>query len=358
MSETSNMIEESIKRILADQVDRKVLDAVEAGEWPQALWDVLEESGFTEILGSPDEEGGLQWADAYPVFHAIGRYAAPVPLAETAVANYLIATHDLPRRQGPLTFVAVERGATLADDTLTIDATVTSVPWARYAKAFVVAASVDGRQVLAMVDAGVPGLQIDASANLAGEPLDTVTFKDCRVETFRRVDRVIDLTAYGALIRAAMMAGAVEAILVSSVDYANERVQFGRPIGKFQAIQQSLAQLAGEATSSQSAALAAFSCVTQEPGRFETAVAKIRAGKAAGLASSISHQVHGAIGFTWEHTLHYSTQRLWSWRAEYGTEATWAAELGGAAIERRSANFWSDLTAHHGGNPVTTGGER
>jgi acyl-CoA dehydrogenase len=353
MSETSSMIEESIQRILADQVDRKVLDAVESGEWPQALWDALEQSGFTEILAAPDDENAPQWADAYPMFHAIGRYAAPVPLAETAVANYLLATHDLPRRQGALTFVDAQEGATLVDGALVLNATIAGVPWARRAQAYVVTARVGARQAIALVDANVAGLRVDAGTNLAGEPLDTVAFTTCRAEAFRLLDREIDLLAYGALIRAAMMAGAVEAVLASSVEYANERVQFGRPIGKFQAIQQSLAQLAGEATSSQSAALAAFACIGREPGRFETAVAKIRAGKAAGLASSIAHQVHGAIGFTWEHTLHYATQRLWSWRAEYGTEAWWAAELGRAAITRRSARLWSDLTSHYGAGAGT-----
>jgi acyl-CoA dehydrogenase len=356
MSETSSMIEESIQRILADQVNRKVLDAVEAGEWPQALWETLEQSGFTGILGAPDEDSAPQWADAYPMFHAIGRYAAPVPLAETAVANYLIATHELPRREGALTFVDAQAGATLVDGALVLDATIAGVPWARWARAYVVTARIGAGQAIALVDAGAAGLRVDNATNLAGEPLDTVSFNGCRAEAFSLLDRDVDLQAYGALIRAAMMAGAVEAVLASSVQYANERVQFGRPIGKFQAIQQSLAQLAGEATSSQSAALAAFSCVGQEPGRFETAVAKIRAGKAAGLAPSIAHQVHGAIGFTWEHTLHYATQRLWSWRAEYGTEASWAAELGRAAIARRGAGLWDDLTSHYGALAVTAAG--
>jgi acyl-CoA dehydrogenase len=149
------------------------------------------------------------------------------------------------------------------------------------------------------------------------------------------------------LIRSASMAGAIETLLESSVRYAGERVQFGKPIAKFQAIQQSLASLAGEATSAQSAALAAFGSSVRMPGRFETAVAKIRTGKAAGVAAGIAHQVHGAIGFTWEHPLHYFTQRLWAWRAEYGTEAQWAIRLGREAIERRGLNLWADITARH-----------
>lgn len=344
MSETANMIAESIGRILADQVDRELLDAVDAGEWPTALWDALETAGFTTIFG----DTGTSWADAYPMFHAIGRHSAPVPLAETAVASGLCAAHDLPQPAGPLTFF--DAGAQAADegDALRFDTTVRAVPWARRARAFVVEAQAGGRDVLALIDADTAGLRIEPGTNLAGEPLDTVVLDGCRSRAHVTTDGPAGLLVYGALIRAAMMAGAVEAALASAVQYANERIQFGRPIGKFQAVQQSLAQLAGEATSSQSAALAAFSCVDRRPGRFETAVAKIRAGKAAGLAAGIAHQVHGAIGFTWEHTLHHATQRLWSWRAEYGTEAWWAAELGRHAISQRGARMWPDLTSHYG----------
>ena len=351
------MIEESIQRILSEQVDRKVLDAVEAGEWPEALWNTLEESGFTRIFGTYGEESSVQWDDAYPMFHAIGRYAAPVPLAETAVANYLIATHGLPRREGPLSFFDVNEGGALVDGVLTFDATVAAVPWARHAQAFVVTAHLERGTAIALVDANAAGARVETGSTLAGEPADTVVFEECRAEAFTLLDHDLDLQVYGALIRAAMMAGAVEAVLVSSVEYANERVQFGRPIAKFQAIQQSLAQLAGEATGSQSAALAAFSCVARDPGRFETAVAKIRSGKAAGLASGIAHQVHGAIGFTWEHTLHYATQRLWSWRSEYGTEAWWSGELGRAAISRGSAAFWQDLTSRYQSMPAASAAE-
>ena len=62
--------------------------------------------------------------------------------------------------------------------------------------------------------------------------------------------------------------------------------------------------------------------------RFEIAAAKVRAGEAAGVGAGIAHQVHGAIGFTYEHSLHFATRRLWSWRAEFGTESGGRSELG------------------------------
>ena len=345
MSETANMITESIGRILSDQVNREVLDGVEAGVWPAALWGALEDAGFTTILGEPGADAPAQWADAYGVFHAIGRHAAPAPLAETALANWLCALHGLPAQSGPLSFFDAGDAAALDGGSLRLNGQIRAVPWARHARAFVVQARAAGRHALALVPAGAAGLAIEAGANLAGEPLDAVRLQDCRSAAHALLDEPADLLAYGALARAAMMAGAVESTLASSVEYANQRVQFGRPIGKFQAIQQSLAQLAGAATSAQCVTLAAFSSVAARPGRFEVGVAKIRAGQAAGLAPGIAHQVHGAIGFTREHALHYATQRLWSWRTEYGAEAWWAAQLGRAAIERRGARLWPDVTA-------------
>ena len=57
-------------------------------------------------------------------------------------------------------------------------------------------------------------------------------------------------------------------------------------------------------------------------------MAKSRTGEAAGKGAEIAHQVHGAMGYTREHNLHYSTRRLWSWRDEFGNETHWQSRLG------------------------------
>ena len=67
-------------------------------------------------------------------------------------------------------------------------------------------------------------------------------------------------------------------------------------------------------------------------------------GESATRATSIAHQVHGAIGFTYEHHLNYATRRLWSWREACGADAWWAERLGRAAIEARAAGFWPSIT--------------
>ena len=79
-------------------------------------------------------------------------------------------------------------------------------------------------------------------------------------------------------------------------------------------------------------------------------------GDAVDRATSIAHQVHGAIGFTYEHSLHFATRRLWAWRSEFGSDAFWAEELGGAALARGADALWPDLTAR-GRERFGAGGE-
>ena len=106
--------------------------------------------------------------------------------------------------------------------------------------------------------------------------------------------------------------------LEMSVNYANERVQFGRVIGKFQAVQQQLALFGEEVAASSCALRAAFDAATAGSAEFEIAAAKLRSNRAIELATATAHQVHAAIGFTWEHPLRVATQRLLSWRSEFG----------------------------------------
>jgi acyl-CoA dehydrogenase len=129
------------------------------------------------------------------------------------------------------------------------------------------------------------------------------------------------------------------------VRYVTERKQFGRPIGTFQAVQHNLAILAGHVAAAGIAAGHAFRAADRGEATFEIAVAKVRVGEAAGVGAGLAHQAHGAIGFTYEHSLHFVTRRLWSWRAEFGAEAHWAERIGREAIARGPDALWSHVTA-------------
>lgn len=141
------------------------------------------------------------------------------------------------------------------------------------------------------------------------------------------------------------IAGALDAALALSVAYVNERQQFGRPLAKFQAVQQSLATFACEAAAANCAAMGAAQALDRGEAGFEVAAAKLRANRAVQVGTTVAHQVHGAIGFTQEYTLQHLTRRLWQWRSEYGNDAYWSARLASSVIERGADHFWADLTA-------------
>ena len=189
--------------------------------------------------------------------------------------------------------------------------------------------------------------------NLAGDGSDSVTFERTKVIRSAPAPAGFDSSALllmGATVRSVQAAGALEAILSRSVRYANERVAFERPIGKFQAVQQNLARLAGETSAALAAAGSAADTIAQTSAfddtvLLEAASAKIRTGEAAAEGSAIAHQVHGAIGFTNEHILHRYTLRLLSWRDDFGNESYWAAALGELVARRGANQFWPMLAA-------------
>ena len=184
--------------------------------------------------------------------------------------------------------------------------------------------------------------------NLAGEPADDVAFDDVLPIRSAPAPAGLDemsVFAFGAAVRSAQMAGAMQKILDQSVQYSLERVQFGRPIARFQAIQHGLAQLAGEVAAAGAAADAAAEAIARTSGLgdgalADVAAAKARGGEAATVGGAIAHQTHGAMGFTYEHTLHHATRRLWSWRDEFGGEAYWAIQLGRMVAKKGADSLW------------------
>ena len=350
MSELSGILADQIARLLGDTVSKDLLDKVEQGTWPAELWRALEENGLTQVL-VPEDKGGAggQWSDAAIVLRAAGRHAAPVPLAETVLAAWLASLAGLEVPLGPLTFAPVRRTDSLAlsraGGGLRLSGSAGRVPWGGRAGHLLALAPLDGRPHLALVAIGAAG--VTADKNMAGEPRDHLGFDNAAVLAAAPAPAQLGgegFIRWGALIRSAQMAGGLDCLLEQTVRYANERSQFGRPIGKFQAIQQQLAVLASHTAAAGMAALVACRAAeTDDPG-FEIAVAKVRVGEAAGAGCAIAHQVHGAMGFTYEHALHFTTRRLWSWRSEFGNESDWSVRLGREVAGRGADALWRTLT--------------
>ena len=353
-----SMIEDSAKRLFSEQVDKALRLRAEAGELDATLWRHVVESGFPLLLATEAAGGfGQGWIDAYPLLRGLGYWQVPLPLAETMVAALLgsMAGFDLPDlAAGPLTLIEQGQGNQLqvggTADAPTLSGTAHAVPWARHASAALVSLA-DGRLALLGLQ-GAVGVTLQPQVNHAGLPSDTLVLQQARLQAVAPNPVALKQPVWtlGAVARSAMLVGALESALEQAVRYAGERVQFGKPIGKNQAIQQNLALMAGDVAAARVAALVAAADAPSTQGAdtsaapFSAAVAKVRAGEAATRGTGIVHQVHGAIGFTHEHPLHFATRRLWAWREEFGTDAMWAAELGRAAIAARAAGFWPGLT--------------
>jgi acyl-CoA dehydrogenase len=143
-----------------------------------------------------------------------------------------------------------------------------------------------------------------------------------------------------ALLNAARITGAIRWIFERTTTYATERIQFGKPIGKQQAVQQMLALLADHML----AGTAITDAAAATPSPRLIAAARARLGEASDCAIEVGHQVHGAIGFTREYALNYRTRNLMLWRDQYGSVLEWKANLARLFIGVSRDELWPAIT--------------
>lgn len=247
MSDTSTMLAETCARLFGDLVSADSLRAAEAGTWPAALWSALEENGLTMALVPEDQGGvGVTWQETAPILYAAGYHAAPVPLAETIIAGWLLARAGQSVPEGVITLAP--DGAQLSLNGSEVSGRLDRVPWGGAAGHVLAMAEQDGRPMLVLIGQG--SATVEGDRNIGRDPRDAMVF-DKVVPTVLAEEPAgmgsDALLIYGALARSVQMAGAVAAVLDLCVQYAGDRVQFGRPLAKFQAIQHQLAGLATEA---------------------------------------------------------------------------------------------------------------
>ena len=296
--ETVRLIADSANKIFGDLVDKAALDAAEQGNFADALWATVVANGFHQI-GS--EGSGTSEQDMYAFLKVCGAHAVPLPIADTLLANVWLGATD------GISSVGVLQG----DE-------VTDAVWASAAQR-IVGISRDKAALQVATEWEV----VETRANLAGEPVATVRLHN--PETAELSD---DPYAQMALAATNLMAGCLQTQLNLGIQFATERLQFGRSISKFQAIQHSLAVVAAEVAAAQRAADSAADALGTDRFVAEVAASKARVGEAVGVVAEQVHQVHGAMGFTHEHQLHHYSRRTWAWRDTWGQEFYWQIRLG------------------------------
>lgn len=321
MSASLNLLSETAERLFRDLVETPHAEA-----WPQ-----LEEAGFPLLLADEASGGfGGDWEDGFAVLHLAGAHALSGPLPDLIVGRWAQAQARF-ADIGSSVVIALHAEGELRNDRFTGRVTA---PWGRAATHALIA--LDGVALRLPVSAA----SLSASTNPAGEARDHLFFESVQAEPGAGAST---LSAWGALARTAQIAGALDAALALSITYANERVQFDKPIGRLQAVQQGLAEFAEEAAAVNCAGRAAARAADHGDCWTEIAAAKLCASQAAAIGARVAHQVHGAIGFTREHSLHRYTARLASWRSEYGGERYWSGRLGEWAIAIGANGLWAEL---------------
>ncbi len=349
MDEAESLVRDAATRIFQDLGDPQTINNAENDAWRAPLWSALEEAGLSTAW-VPDDLGGAGAGigSGFAVLRVAGEFAAPLPLAETLLAGWLLAQGGIVMPGGTMSLAPTRRGDKISLVDGKLSGTARAVPFAAEVDHLAVLAD----DVVALV--GTADCVCRDGRNLAGEVMNNVDFDGVTPLEMAPLPPGINagsVNMMGAAVRSMQMAGALQSVLEIAVQYAEERVAFGRPIGKFQAVQQNLARLGEEAAAAIAIANSTAHTIEHldswdDDGVFlDVASAKIRVGEAAGQGSAIGHQAFGAIGFTQEHILHRFVQRLWSWRDDFDNEAVWAAELGRRAAAKGGAGLWHSLTA-------------
>lgn len=302
-----NELLEPFIRMLDAAAPSAVVRAIESGQSAAPLWQEIAESGFLDALVAEEHGGaGLTLADIEPLIEALGAHAVPLPVAETMVARALLAQAGVAAPEGPIVLVT-----SLAQP----------VPCGLVAEHALVdtgeALVLCGIADLSPISTGVVH---SLAARLSGTPQGTTLPRP-----------TAGLRSIAAVLRASLIAGAAARLCDVTTAYASERVQFGKPIGRQQALQQMLAIMAEDMIACRIAAQLGAAQGIDVPVAV-AATAKITTSSAAPRIAASAHAVHGAIGISEEYDLQLLTRRLHEWRMADGSEGYWSQALGSARL--------------------------
>jgi alkylation response protein AidB-like acyl-CoA dehydrogenase len=317
---------------------RTVVDS--GGGIEHGLWKAMVEQGWTAVE-VPEERGGLGLGtvEVAVLLEEIGRHVAPVPFASTLLALGAFARarrDDWVERLaagdaiGCVAWSRPGRGhvRVTAGDRLTGNAD--PAPFAPSADVAVVAVEDDEGAALFAVELGDqrrPGRE--PAMDLTRE-LGWLRFDDTPAVRLGGAEAVESLLDRGAAFASAEMLGGASVAMDMAVEYAKDRVQFGRPIGSFQAVKHRCADMLVDVEGMRSTAYWGAWCIgaQHEDASVAASTAKIWCSDASKRVMASALQVHGGIGFTWEHDLHLFLKRAQLDQVSFGDAAFHRQRLG------------------------------
>jgi alkylation response protein AidB-like acyl-CoA dehydrogenase len=359
-SEEQEELRRSVRRFLDDKSPetevRRLMDTTEG--YDPAVWSQMAEQLGLQGLAIPEEFGGsgYTYVELIVVLEEMGRalLCAPYFSSVALAANLLLVSGDDAAQKEYLPGIA--NGSTIATAALaepsgrwdeagvTLEASGSGDKWTLTGEKLYV---LDGHTadlilVAARTGAGVSVFAVDqAASGLTATPLSTMdqTRKQARItfsstpgrlvgregEGWAAISKMLDLAAVAL---AAEQVGGAQRVLDMSVEYAKNRIQFGRPIGSFQAIKHKCADMLLEVESAKSAAYYAGWAAAEDSDELPVvaSLAKSYCSEAYFHAAAENIQIHGGIGFTWEHPAHLYFKRAKSSELLFG-DPTYHREL-------------------------------
>lgn len=317
------LISEMSKRLLAGYTPSVVRSILVDGH-DDPVWKELEASGFLDLLSSDESE--LTLADAFPLMFEAGCRAAPCPLGETMLVRSILGPLS---PVGPIAFA-------YSHNTREGQIFCSRVPRAHTAS-WILVPIVDGAHLLPVSEASETRLEGSAGGGSYFHwerwPVGAIP-----------LPAGIDWLAAGALVSSVRAAGAIASILEMTLRYAGDRIQFGRAIGNFQAVQHQISTLCEGVVASRMAAEVACAPPVSNPRWFDRrriATAKIETNRQGAVALSVGHAVHGAISMSEEFDFYLFGDVIRESAAAFGSEIHWARILGGELIDTRSIDALS-----------------
>jgi len=353
LSDDQEALRDGARELLAGlAAPEQVRVVVEAGGgYDRALWAAMVEQGWPGVALGEDHGGlGLGTVEVAVLLEEIGRHAAPAPFAATVLAaDALVAggeTDTAARLVGGEAIAAVAWSRRLdavravpdgSDWALT--GRPEPVPFAPSAAIAVVAAAAPDGPGLFAVDLDAVGRPVAEPAMDRTRELGWLTFESTPAQRLGGTDAVEAFTDRGATYASAEMLGGASRVLELAVDYAMDRVQFGRPIGSFQAIKHRCADMLVDVEGMRSTTYWAAWCIGAGDPEASVAAstAKIWCSDASKRVMASALQVHGGIGFTWEHDLHLFLKRAQLDQLSFGDASRHRERLAGLLRARVEA---------------------